>query len=100
MTKFIARMSLLINNVIFFVSVIVAVVIGTFGFDAYKSGRNLESLYLTTLAPLVVIVTATLLCSIIALLGAIWLSIEEANERNIYMDRKTTERIDPTFTSS
>ena len=100
MTKFIARLSLLINNVIFFISVIVAVMIGAFGYDAYKSGQSVDALYLTTLAPLAIIGTATLLCSIIALLGAIWLSIEEANDRNIHVDRKTTERIDPTFTSS
>ena len=93
-------MSLLINNVIFFVSVIVAVMIGAFGYDTYKSGQSVEALYLTTLAPLAIIGTATLLCSIIALLGAIWLSIEEANNQNIYMVRKTTGRIDPTFTSS
>ncbi|MGJ3258991.1 MAG: hypothetical protein ACFE0S_05250 [Rhodospirillales bacterium] len=99
MTKLIARLTLFLNNLVFLVFLVVAAGFGKVGFDAYMADRTSETLFLTVLGPFVAVIIATLLCSIIALLGAIWLSIEEGNERRTYDVGKISERIDPTFSS-
>jgi len=98
MTKLIARLTLFINNVVFLVFVVAAVMLGKIGVDAYAADRSSDTLFLTILGPLAAVVIATLLCSVISLLGAIWLSIEEGNEQRVYdTNERVTERIDPTF---
>ena len=99
MTKLIARLSLFINNVMFFIAIILAVIFAGYGYDAYLSGKSTDALLLTVMAPLMVIVVATLLCSMIALLGAIWLSIEEGNEQAAFQPTKPNQRIEPKMSS-
>ncbi|MEQ8228602.1 MAG: hypothetical protein RIA64_11005 [Rhodospirillales bacterium] len=104
MTKLIAKLSLWINNVVFFLALLAAAVFGLAGFVSFKAGEPTMSFMVTTLVPLAIVVVATLLCSMIALLGAIWIALEEGNRLRLEDpdDRPVTrgDRIDPTFSET
>lgn len=95
MTRFIARMALIINNVVFLIVLLLAFVMGAAAVhQAGLSGASLAEALLTgALLPLGIAISGVVICSMVALLGAIWLAVEEANKTA----HQPVERVPPSL---